>query len=287
MSSSNYSQTLETFDKIRKSIEASRATVGFFAMKLRKDVTVLLEQLKAAGVHKEDANSRLTNEDKQKLLTHLQTSHGTNSIERKRITLVKKVTIGRPQSTDSKAGKFPDGSSSMQRIINVDILGSALPELGLYEVLRRNGSTAKFSQGKVDYELLRAFRSIHTRCPVNSELEELVGLSDRLNVHLAELPPGSPDNLFAVLRNSLFAVAPRFAEVLLQAVFALVHYGRQGNSLALTLFKAQSAETIPASQQGLHVGSCRSALAAIASAVWRLLRLKHFLPVHVATISLT
>lgn len=256
-------------------------------MQLRKDVTVLLQQLNAAGVLKEDANSRLTDEDKQKLLTHLHTSHGTNSIERKRITLVKKMTNGRPQSTDSKAGKCPDGSSTLQRVVNVCNLGSVLPVLGHYEVLRYDGSTAKFSQEKVDYELLRAFRSIHTRCPDDSDLEELVGLSDRLNVHLAELPPGSPENLLAALRNSLFAVAPRFAEVLLQAVFALVHYGRQGNALALTLFKAQYAETIPASQLGLHVGSCRSARAVIASAAWRLLRLKHFLPVHVATISLT
>jgi hypothetical protein len=286
MNSSNYSQALETFDEIRKSIEARRETVGFFAKVLRKDVNVFLEQLNAAGVPKENAYSPLTDEDKQKLLTHLQTSHGTSSIERKRITLVKKVANGRLQSIDSKVGKVPDRSSTMQRIINVGNLGNPLPVCGHYEVLRHDGSTAKFSQGKVDYELIRAFRLVHTRCPDDSELEELVELSNRLNVHLAELPPNSPDNLLAALRNSLFGVAPRFAEVLLQAVFALVHYGRHGNALALTLFKAQYAETIPASQLGLHVGSCRSALAAIASAAWRLLRLKHYLPVHVATISL-
>lgn len=290
MNSSKNSQALEAFDEIRESIKASRGTVGAFAMELRKDVTVLLEQLNAAGSPKEDANSRLTDEDKHKLLVYLQTSHGTSSNGRKRITLVKKVTNGRQQSTLSKVSKCRDDSRYKQGIINVGNLGSALPVLGHYEVLRYDCSTAKFSQGKVDYELLRAFRSINSRDPDNAELEELVGLSDRLNVHLAELPPGNPDNLLAALRNSQFKVAPRFSEVLLQTVFALIHYGRQGNELALTLFRAQyeaqRAQAIPVSQQGLHGGSCRSALAEIAIAAWRLLRLKHVLPVHVATISL-
>ncbi len=285
MSTYTDSQLSIAFSEIRRSIEEDRKTVGYFAKQLRKDVTALLEQLHAAGVPKEGASSQLTNEDKHKLLVHLQSSHGTGSPERKRIVLVKKSPKEGLSSDDAKAKNQGDSSYSRRRS-ELRVVAGLLPALEHYEVIRCNGTIAKFSQVKVDYELVRAFSSIHSRNPDSSELEELVGLSDRLNVHLAELPAGTPDQLLAALRNSSFAVAPRFSEVLLRAVFALVHYGRQGNELALTLFEAKCVDTVPASQKGLHVGSCRSALAAIASVAWRLLRLKHFLPVHAATISL-
>ena len=70
----------------------SSTTVAEFANELKKSTSTLLEQLAAAGVSKASASDALTESDKQKLLTHLQTSHGTASAERKKITLVKKST---------------------------------------------------------------------------------------------------------------------------------------------------------------------------------------------------
>jgi len=67
-------------------------TVAEFASELKKPTDTLLEQLKAAGVAKSSASDALTEGDKQKLLSHLQASHGTASPERKKITLVKKST---------------------------------------------------------------------------------------------------------------------------------------------------------------------------------------------------
>ncbi|MEY4725584.1 MAG: hypothetical protein RLZ36_211 [Pseudomonadota bacterium] len=67
-------------------------TVAEFASELKKPTDTLLEQLKAAGVAKSSASDVLTEGDKQKLLSHLQASHGTASPERKKITLVKKST---------------------------------------------------------------------------------------------------------------------------------------------------------------------------------------------------
>jgi len=52
----------------------------------------LLEQLHSAGVDKSAATDALTENDKQKLLSYLQASHGTVAGERKKITLVKKST---------------------------------------------------------------------------------------------------------------------------------------------------------------------------------------------------
>ena len=70
----------------------SSTTVSEFANELKKSNDTLLEQLKSAGVPKSSASDALTDADKQKLLSYLQTSHGTATAERKKITLVKKST---------------------------------------------------------------------------------------------------------------------------------------------------------------------------------------------------
>ena len=70
----------------------SSTTVAEFATELKKSTNTLLEQLQSAGVAKLAANDALTDADKHKLLGFLQTSHGTASADRKKITLVKKST---------------------------------------------------------------------------------------------------------------------------------------------------------------------------------------------------
>jgi len=67
-------------------------TVAEFANELKKSTATLLEQLKAAGVAKSSASDRLNDADKHSLLNYLQSTHGTASAERKKITLVKKST---------------------------------------------------------------------------------------------------------------------------------------------------------------------------------------------------
>lgn len=70
----------------------SSTTVAEFANELKKSTETLLEQLRSAGVAKSGPTDSLTDADKQKLLGHLQASHGTATPERKKITLVKKST---------------------------------------------------------------------------------------------------------------------------------------------------------------------------------------------------
>ena len=70
----------------------SSTTVAEFANELKKSTSILIEQLRLAGVEKSTPNDALTDGDKQKLLNHLKASHGTESSERKKITLVKKST---------------------------------------------------------------------------------------------------------------------------------------------------------------------------------------------------
>ncbi|HSV54491.1 MAG TPA: translation initiation factor IF-2 [Burkholderiaceae bacterium] len=70
----------------------SSTTVAEFANELKKSTSTLLEQLRSAGVAKSATTDTLSESDKQKLLGYLQASHGTSTVERKKITLVKKST---------------------------------------------------------------------------------------------------------------------------------------------------------------------------------------------------
>ena len=68
-------------------------TVAQFAAELSKPAGTLLEQLHAAGVKKSSVDDSLSENDKERLLDHLRSSHGTaGAIDRKKITLVKKST---------------------------------------------------------------------------------------------------------------------------------------------------------------------------------------------------
>ena len=68
-------------------------TVAQFAAELRRQPTALLEQLHSAGVIKLSPDDALTENDKERLLDFLRTSHGTvASPERKKITLTKKTS---------------------------------------------------------------------------------------------------------------------------------------------------------------------------------------------------
>ncbi len=67
-------------------------TVAEFASELKKTTATLLEQLKQAGVAKSAASDKLTDADKQRLLSYLQSTHGMAAAGRKKITLVKKST---------------------------------------------------------------------------------------------------------------------------------------------------------------------------------------------------
>ncbi len=67
-------------------------TVAQFATELNRPAAALLEQLLSAGVAKQSADETLTETDKERLLEHLRSAHGTSGTERKKITLTRKST---------------------------------------------------------------------------------------------------------------------------------------------------------------------------------------------------
>jgi translation initiation factor IF-2 len=76
----------------------SSNTVAEFAKERNTTPDTLLQQLKAAGVDKANAADALTEGDKQRLLSHLQASHGSGA---KKITLTKKSTSEIKQADSS------------------------------------------------------------------------------------------------------------------------------------------------------------------------------------------
>jgi len=67
-------------------------TVAQFAAELNRPAATLLEQLQSAGVPKAASEDVLTEADKERLLDHLRTSHGSSGADRKKITLTRKST---------------------------------------------------------------------------------------------------------------------------------------------------------------------------------------------------
>src|SRR3989344_2060536 len=67
-------------------------TVAQFAAELNRPAATLLEQLQSAGVPKAAPEDVLTEVDKEGLLDHLGTAHGTAGDDRKKITLTRKST---------------------------------------------------------------------------------------------------------------------------------------------------------------------------------------------------
>src|SRR3989475_8602607 len=69
----------------------AQTSVAQFASELKVPPSVLLEQLRAAGVDKKQADDALSEQDKSRLLEYLRRSHGATDVKNK-ITLTRKQT---------------------------------------------------------------------------------------------------------------------------------------------------------------------------------------------------
>ncbi len=87
-----------------------KLNVAQFATELGLPVTLLLEQLKAAGIAKEQESDPMSEKDKAKLLEHLRQAHGTEKP-------AKKITLIRRETTEIKKAD----SSGRARTIQVEV----------------------------------------------------------------------------------------------------------------------------------------------------------------------
>src|SRR5262245_16659182 len=88
----------------------AQTSVAQFAGELKVRPSVLLEQLRAAGVNKLVAEDQLTEQDKTKLLEYLRKAHGATDSKTK-------ITLTRKQTSEIKKAD----SSGKSRTIQVEV----------------------------------------------------------------------------------------------------------------------------------------------------------------------
>ncbi|MCV2355806.1 translation initiation factor IF-2 [Paucibacter sp. B2R-40] len=96
-------------------------TVAQFAVELQKPADTLLEQLHAAGVKLASTEDVLNEADKERLLDHLRTSHGTGGGDRKKITLTRKTNSEIKQADASgKSRVIPVETRKKRTFVKLD-----------------------------------------------------------------------------------------------------------------------------------------------------------------------
>ncbi|HEV6966225.1 translation initiation factor IF-2 associated domain-containing protein, partial [Roseateles sp.] len=130
-------------------------TVAQFAAELNKPAGTLLEQLLAAGVKKSSVDDSLSETDKERLLDHLRSSHGTAGTERKKITLVKKSTTEIKQAD----------ASGKARTIQVEVRKKRT-------FIKRDDSSEEASAGPDDAELRRREEEAQAQAEALRQQEE-------------------------------------------------------------------------------------------------------------------
>ena len=89
-------------------------TVAQLAAELNRPAAALLEQLQSAGVSKASTDDALTEADKERLLDHLRSAHGTAGGERKKITLTRKSTSEIKQADCERQGAHDPGRGAQE-----------------------------------------------------------------------------------------------------------------------------------------------------------------------------
>ena len=136
----------------------SSNTVAEFASELKKSADVLLEQLRSAGVAKASASDALSESDKQMLLSYLQASHGTNTADRKKITLVKKSTSEIKQAdATGKARTIQVEVRKKRTLIKRDdeVVADAVPEAPAEPVIDHAELARREEEARRQAELIR------------------------------------------------------------------------------------------------------------------------------------
>ncbi len=105
-------------------------TVAQLATELNRPAATLLEQLQSAGVAKQSPDDSLTESDKERLLEHLRSAHGTAGGDRKKITLTRKSTSEIKQADASGKARTIQVEVRKKRVFvkRDDVPGSATAE---------------------------------------------------------------------------------------------------------------------------------------------------------------
>ncbi|MDR7093949.1 translation initiation factor IF-2 N-terminal domain-containing protein [Hydrogenophaga laconesensis] len=247
-------------------------TVADFADELGKSPDVVLEQLRAAGVHKQSAQSPLLYEDKRQLLAYLRDAHGATG-ERKKITLKKGGTRagrGRPLLVESEEWHqgLPASSSRLNKVILVGTIG------------RQPSDELSASL------LLEVFRTFHGRNPVWFEARILRSYEGHLKAIREAVEADDKAATVRAIQRCFEGPDSPLTSVVARAVFELVS-GQFSSLLAAQVSIAWESQARQRAPRKLKTGRLRADNTAAALAASWLKRYKRLFPASAATISLT
>lgn len=132
----------------------SSTTVAEFAKELKKSSEELLEQLRDAGVNKTSGQDVMTDQDKQKLLSYLQRSHGTLDGDSKRILFFKKITSEAKQANAKSKSQAIEVQVRKKRVL----LERNDPEQGEGDEFAQ--ANVKMFLHRIQATAFKAFRSL-------------------------------------------------------------------------------------------------------------------------------
>ena len=118
--------------------------VAQFAAELKVPASVLLEQLRAAGVDKQTAEDALSENDKAHLLDALRRAHGAHEGEKKKITLTRKQTSEIKQADGSGKARTIQVEVRKKRVfVKRDDAPEATPAVAPVEVVAEHAPVVK------------------------------------------------------------------------------------------------------------------------------------------------
>ncbi|MDO9557604.1 MAG: hypothetical protein Q7J82_08520 [Coriobacteriia bacterium] len=247
-------------------------TVADFANELGKSPEALLEQLRAAGVHKQGPRSPLLSEDKQRLLAYLKEAHGVTG-ERKKITLKKKgaTRVGHSQLLISGVQECervpPQPTGCVNKVILVGNCGRQSSE---------NQSAAL---------LMKVFRAFHGRAPVWFEARVLASYEVGLEAIRDAVDANDKAATIRAIQQCFETPDSHLRLVVSRAILELVAdlFSRELVAQVSIVWESSAKRRAP---RKLKTGRLRADNAAAACAASWLKRYKRLFPACAATISL-
>lgn len=247
-------------------------TVADFANELNKPPEVLLDQLRAAGMHKQGPQSPLFEEDKARLLAYLKEAHGVTG-ERKKITLRKKgaARVGRSQLLGSGTDECERGLPRPAGGVNKIILAGSL---GRQPFDKQSAAL-----------LLRAFHAFHGRAPAWFEAQVLASYEPALKAIREAV--GANDKASAVRAiQQCFATPDSLLRFVVSRAVSELVAGLFSSELVAQVSIAWESGAKKRAPKKLKTGRLRADNAAAACAASWLKRYKRLFPACAATISL-
>ena len=186
----------------------STTTVADFAAELKKSTDTLLEQLSSAGVAKSATSDTLSDADKQKLLGYLQTSHGTVTGERKKITLVKKSTTEIKQADASgKARTIHVETRKKRTFIQRDETAEAQPEVTALVQSESDAANALLNHAELERREQEAHREAALIRRQEEDLTEKRRLREEQEQHSRDMAQKAADEAMLVAASPVTVVA--------------------------------------------------------------------------------